>query len=977
MTSNGAQEYNTTAIRDLLRAAFTAEELQRLFLYTDDRDLRPLVLEFGDGESLVARVDKVIVWCEKRRQLPALLAEVRRERPEQYARFAPRLHISEPIGPQSAPFDPLLKDRANELQNYIRNAVSAYEARMYQLLARPASPPSQPYKFLFAFEIQDATIFFGRDAAAGALYETIFKDRMTVLHAKSGAGKTSLLNAGLSPRLIHEHYLPVYARAYDDPVQAIKRVFAPPSWAPWPDLLSQLTLHEFLGHVCAHLSRKTQGLVLVLDQFEEFFIFWPEQEHRQPFIDILADCYDDPELPVRFVIGIRKDYYSDLATFQNRMRHIFHNEYYLKSMVREEAEAAITRPVSKLDDIVTYEPAVLDELLGDLMAGGMALPHLQIICTDLYKGLAEGETMITLDAYEAAGRAQGILGRYLEKVLDRLPGRGAIIAKAALTELVSSEATKRVLSYEMLAAKVDAEDDDLEDVLARLVDARLLRRDEVGGEVVYEMAHEYLIGEMTQWMDRKNLAFKQAEELLAREVANWRVHRTPIPKDRLELLHAHREQFKGLDNEVWACILRSALKADSVMEDWARLAGLKPLIAALGDEDPFVREAAATALGEIGEPAVEPLIAALGDEDRNVRSAAAKALGRLGNARAVEPLIAALGDEARDVRSAAAGALGRFGEPAVEPLITALGDEDPLVRNVAAEALGRLGNARAVEPLIATLGDEDPLVRSAAARALRRFGEPAVEPLIAALGDEDLEVPWMAAEALEEIGKPAVEPFIAALGEEDHQVSFMAAWALEEIGEPAVEPLIAALGEEDHQVSFMAAWALERIGEPAVEPLIAALGDEDRNVRSAAARALGRLGNARAVEPLIAALGDEDRNVRSAATRALEEIGEPAVEPLITALGDEDPFVREAVATALRRFGEPAVEPLIAALGDEEFFVREAAATALEEIGEPAVMPFIAALGDEDPLVRSAAARALRRMGGPEARAALTPGIRT
>jgi len=157
------------------------------------------------------------------------------------------------------------------VNDYLARAATAYETRMYQLVARPAALPDQPYKFLYAFEIEDTDIFFGRDTASEALYQAVLKDRLTILHAKSGAGKTSLLNAGLSPRLTREGRLPVCARAYEDPVLAIKQVIAPPSLGPWPELLPKLTLHEFLGRTCAHLSRQTQELVIILDQFEEFF----------------------------------------------------------------------------------------------------------------------------------------------------------------------------------------------------------------------------------------------------------------------------------------------------------------------------------------------------------------------------------------------------------------------------------------------------------------------------------------------------------------------------------------------------------------------------------------------------------------------------------------------------------------------------------------------------------------------------------
>jgi formylglycine-generating enzyme required for sulfatase activity len=502
------------------------------------------------------------------------------------------------------------RSHTERLNEYLARAVVACEARMYRLLAPPQTPPNQPYKFLYAFEIEDTDIFFGRDAASEALLQTILRDRLTILHAKSGAGKTSLLNAGLSPRLIREGCLPVYARAYEDPVLAIKRTIAPPS-EPWPELLPELSLHEFLRQTCARLSRQTKELVVILDQFEEFFIFWPEQGHRQPFIDSLADCYEDKSLPVRFIIALRKDYYSDLADFQGRIPTVLYNEYRLDTMTREEAQTAVVGPVAKLDRPVTYEQSLLDALLDDLARGGMELPHLQIVCTRLYEALAEEETAITLASYEEFGRTEGVLGDYLNGVLSRLPGRGETIAREVLKELVSSEATKRVQSYGTLAARVEAKRDELEDILARLVNARLLRRDEVAGDVVYEMAHEHLIEEIGKWIDQSDLEFKQVEELLVREVANWRVHGTLIPRDRLGLLYAQREQFGGLDDEVWECILRSAAQASFAFEDWAKLAGgvvpqsvVKTLTAIMADasQSPVPRAQAGDVLARLGDP---------------------------------------------------------------------------------------------------------------------------------------------------------------------------------------------------------------------------------------------------------------------------------------------------------------------------------------------------------------------------------------
>jgi formylglycine-generating enzyme required for sulfatase activity len=89
--SNDVGPYNLAAIRDLLLAAFTSDDLRRLFLYTEDRALRRVGDEFSPGDGLETMVAKTLTYCEKRALLAALLAEAQHANPDQYARFATRL----------------------------------------------------------------------------------------------------------------------------------------------------------------------------------------------------------------------------------------------------------------------------------------------------------------------------------------------------------------------------------------------------------------------------------------------------------------------------------------------------------------------------------------------------------------------------------------------------------------------------------------------------------------------------------------------------------------------------------------------------------------------------------------------------------------------------------------------------------------------------------------------------------------------
>jgi HEAT repeat protein len=123
---------------------------------------------------------------------------------------------------------------------------------------------------------------------------------------------------------------------------------------------------------------------------------------------------------------------------------------------------------------------------------------------------------------------------------------------------------------------------------------------------------------------------------------------------------------------------------------------------------------------------VDRWIQDLKDPNPNVRIAAADALFELNDTRAVGPLIQALKDNSSYVRQDAAGALGEIGEPVVDPLIPALKDNSSYVRSTAAGALEELNDSRAVNPLTQVLNDknEEKSVQDAVAEALKKLSKP-------------------------------------------------------------------------------------------------------------------------------------------------------------------------------------------------------------------------------------------------------------
>ncbi|MCP4400343.1 MAG: hypothetical protein GY801_23925, partial [bacterium] len=71
-----------------------------------------------------------------------------------------------------------------------------------------------PYKFLSTYGLEDENIFFGRKAAIQELSSQILSQKFVIVNGKSGSGKSSLIHAGVTPRLLRNNYLPIHIKDY-------------------------------------------------------------------------------------------------------------------------------------------------------------------------------------------------------------------------------------------------------------------------------------------------------------------------------------------------------------------------------------------------------------------------------------------------------------------------------------------------------------------------------------------------------------------------------------------------------------------------------------------------------------------------------------------------------------------------------------------------------------------------------------------
>ncbi len=313
--------------------------------------------------------------------------------------------------------------------------------------------------------------------------------------------------------------------------------------------------------------------------------------------------------------------------------------------------------------------------------------------------------------------------------------------------------------------------------------------------------------------------------------------------------------------------------------------------------------------------------------------------------RIVSGLIGATGDEDLYVRSAAAYALGTQGAEVVEPLLTAFTASPPPKQRLALLAALRMTRDPRILPAVTERLDEASAQKETVAllETIATLPGPYPPPTLERLerlliGDRLTGVEAMKAFAavLRQGGAPALQIAVRHLGDLEERSAHAAAWLLARMEDGARPLVLPELQSPNRYRRGRAALVVGlgrwRGGIAALSPL---LDDPDEEVRLFAAYALGLFRAGRAIPPLARALHDPAPRVRSAAVAALGKIPDPhALEPILPLLSDPSPEVVSTVCFTLRQRASPEVaEAMVPYLQDPRPQIRATTAVLLGEIG--------------------------------------------
>ena len=379
-----------------------------------------------------------------------------------------------------------------------------------------------PYRGLDAFQEEDQKMYFGRQELVNKLLEKLQGNRLLAVVGPSGSGKSSLVRAGILPRLKAgglpgseewKYYPPIVPGS--NPLETLVATFHPrkPDREQWikKQVKSLLENPDHLSRLVAELGLDVPT-VFVIDQFEEIFTLCTEDACRQAFVNNLVGLIRAPDYKQIVIITMRRDFLERIPQLPQLQPFFNSSIEHLMPLLPEELREVIEEPANLIG--LKYQDGVVDALIGGVRDDDAALPLLQFILLRLWDNKTRNR--ITMDAYQGLGGAHEALQKSADDLYGKLSTENKDAAKYIFVRLSRRPDKGQEVTRDRLLLRNLYEDgiarDRIDRVIKMLVDAHLVRltKGDTEEDTLIEIAHEALIRnwpKLADWLyeDRDNI----------------------------------------------------------------------------------------------------------------------------------------------------------------------------------------------------------------------------------------------------------------------------------------------------------------------------------------------------------------------------------------------------------------------------------------------------------------------------------------
>ncbi|MBK9782307.1 MAG: AAA family ATPase [Anaerolineales bacterium] len=430
-----------------------------------------------------------------------------------------------------------------------------------------------PYKGLDVFEEEDAELFFGREKLVDDLVSRVKDSRTVFVTGPSGSGKSSLVRAGLIHALKQgaikgsERWLYATMKPGRDPIGELGRVVSSLASSTNPEdeirakAMKDATIFARWCEIVLKEGRDKR-LVLFIDQFEEVFTQISKEEERIAFLNLLTHAATIENGRVIILFSMRSDFVSNCATYPQLNALLNQQFVQIGAMQPEELVSAIAQPALRVG--LRIDPDLIAQIINEMKGEPGALPLMQFALKDLFDSQQEksGVPALTLNDYLQRGGIHKALERHADDSFSKLSRNEQELARSIFSGLIEigrgTQDTKRTALFdELVPANTKAED--IEAIVQKLADARLITTDESAGRDTVTISHEKLI-DAWPWLKKlvnENRDVIALQNEISADAKEWEEHkrdtsylytggrlanvREQVKKQKLALTHLAQE----------------------------------------------------------------------------------------------------------------------------------------------------------------------------------------------------------------------------------------------------------------------------------------------------------------------------------------------------------------------------------------------------------------------------------------------------
>jgi len=445
------------------------------------------------------------------------------------------------------PWDIYYRQGAEEVKAW--NLPQAAGDPLFGLPPIPISDlPEKPFRHLHWFEREHAEVFFGRHHQIRALYERVIASHtapIILLHGQSGVGKSSLLAAGLMPRLEGTHE--IYYRRRDQKLGLLGTL----NQALLPNAKESSLAEAWL----ALEQQRNRPLLVILDQVEEVYTR-PNREQPnewQEFLEALQATFADPSHRPqgKLILGFRKEWLAEIdkRLSENRLSR---SAVFLESLDRRGIIEAIIGP-SRSERLrsqfgLTIEAGLPEIIADDLLEDrdSPIAPTLQILLTKMWdeaKKRNYSQPRFDLDLYQTLKKQGILLKDFLDQQFDKLrQGLPEVVNSGLALEVLAFHTTPQRTAEQRTKAELEQEYEHQKQALPALVqqcqDLYLLvdaATKAAAPESATRLAHDTLAHLVRQQFDESDKPGQRAHRILENRSVEWRDGQQGTPLDERDL----------------------------------------------------------------------------------------------------------------------------------------------------------------------------------------------------------------------------------------------------------------------------------------------------------------------------------------------------------------------------------------------------------------------------------------------------------